>query len=127
MLPRPFYRYFAGYKAKLSPLIGEEAAGAVVSYYKWTLACLAFVALGVLVGATGLAASTFGLLAFVAAFSLAVVCGFRSVQWTSRAGKIVSAYLTAERGRPVRIAGVKVSLRWWRQRLHQERQRLGQE
>jgi hypothetical protein len=120
-------RYFARYKAKLIPLIGPEAAAAVVSYYKWTLAGIAFVALGFLDGVAGLATSTFGLLAFVTAFGLAIFCAIRSVWWTSRGGKLVSAYLTEEWGRPVRIAAVKVSLRWWRWRVDQERQRLRQE
>jgi hypothetical protein len=119
--------YFTRYKEKLTPLIGVDAATVVVSYYKWTLAGFTFMVLGFPVVASGWAASTPGALVIVALLALTCSCAVRCVRLTSRGGKLVSAYLTKEWGQPVRFPGVKVSMRWWRWRLEQERRRLQDE
>lgn len=122
----PGHRYFARYKERLSPLIGVDAATVVVAYYKAVLALVFFaVPLPILlVTTTSPGTSTLGLLAVVLSFAIASGIGVRLVVLTSRGGKLVSEYLTKEWGQPVRISGVKISVRWWRWRLDCERQRL---
>ena len=118
--------FFATYRASLAELIGKEAAGVGTSYYKWTVVGLLLIA-----SATPLAlvanpgGSGLGLTLILLATCLGILCGVRAVMLSARCGILASAYLTDQWRRPVRVAGVRISLRWWRWRIQQERERMG--
>ena len=117
---------FATYETRLTDVIGKDAARVATSYYKWTV-----VGLLLLLSATPLALvvnpgeSGLGLAIVLVALLTGILSGIRAIVLSARCGNLASAYLTQKWGRPVRIAGVRISLRWWRWRILRERARIG--
>ena len=118
--------YFDRYQAKLSPLIGSDAAAVVASCYRWT------VGFGLCIGAV-IPITAFmnpggwpvGLGLIIFDFVAVCLCGIRCFVLSSRGGKLASVHLAREWGNPVRIAVAKVSLQWWRRQIELERSRVG--
>ena len=122
--PLPRYRYLARYKRRLVALIGLQAADIVGGVFRWCLGALVCMILGAtfaIVADPG--SSSAGLAAVALSLVLLACCGGRALALSIRGGRAASNHLSEELGHRVDIPVAKVSLRWWRERIADERPR----
>lgn len=108
-------RYSRTYRTRLAELIGADAASAMAGCLRWTLPGLVLIVMCTpLVVLTNPGGSAVGLVAVLAVFIAGCASGMRVVAMNIRGAQLASAYLSSQWQRPVRIAGARLGVSWWR-------------